>query len=122
MKSVDFLKVLGLAACVAVASSAYAQNDTSANTTAGTTATAPAHAQGGNPARRANRKLGYAVRRALAKAQGLDVSNITVRARGGAVTLTGSVPEQAQIEKAGEVAQGVAGVTSVANKLSVVQE
>jgi hyperosmotically inducible protein len=50
------------------------------------------------------------------------VSSISVRARGGAVTLTGSVPEQGQIDAAGDVAKGVAGVTSVSNKLTVVQQ
>jgi len=43
-----------------------------------------------------------------------------VRARGGAVTLTGSVPDQSQVDKAGDVAKTVDGVTSVANKLTVV--
>jgi osmotically-inducible protein OsmY len=50
------------------------------------------------------------------------VSNIAVRARGGAVTLTGSVPDQGQIDAAGEAAKGVAGVTSVSNKLNVMQQ
>ena len=61
------------------------------------------------------------MRRALSKAQGIDVSNIFVRARGGAVVLTGTVPDGAQIPKAEEVAKGVAGVTSVSNKLTLGQ-
>jgi osmotically-inducible protein OsmY len=47
------------------------------------------------------------------------VANITVRARGGAVTLAGTVPEQPQIDLATQTAQGVAGVTSVKNALSI---
>ncbi|HEV7822925.1 MAG TPA: BON domain-containing protein, partial [Burkholderiales bacterium] len=40
---------------------------------------------------------------------------------GGAVVLTGTVPDGAQIPKAEEVAKGVAGVTSVSNKLTLGQ-
>jgi len=70
-------------------------------------------------ARKANRALARSVRLALAKAKGVDVSHINVRARGGAITLVGSVPEQAQIDTAGQVAQGVSGVTSVKNGLTI---
>ena len=58
----------------------------------------------------------------MSRAQGLNVSAINVRSRGGNVTLTGSVPTQGQIDQAGQVAQGVAGVKSVTNKLGVVQQ
>jgi osmotically-inducible protein OsmY len=44
---------------------------------------------------------------------------VFVRARGGAVTLTGSVPEGRQIQQAADVAQGVAGVKSVSNKITL---
>jgi hyperosmotically inducible periplasmic protein len=47
------------------------------------------------------------------------VKNIFVRARSGAITLSGSVPDVALISKAAEVAAGVPGVTSVTNRLSV---
>lgn len=69
-----------------------------------------------------SRQLAMNVRRALSKTQQLNVSNITVRARGGTVTLSGSVPEGKQIEQAGEVAKGVAGVNSVSNKLNIQQQ
>jgi osmotically-inducible protein OsmY len=59
------------------------------------------------------------VRRALSKAQGFDVSNVFVRARSGAVTLTGTVPEGGQIAQAEEVTKGVPGVKSVSNKLTL---
>jgi hyperosmotically inducible periplasmic protein len=114
MKSVGFLKTLGSVVAMVVACNVYAQ--ASDATATGTTA-APAAS-----AKKANSQLGRKVRSALAKAQGIDVSNIAVRARGGAVTLTGSVPDQGQIDAAGQVAKGVAGVTSVANKLTVVQQ
>ncbi|MFM0206842.1 BON domain-containing protein [Paraburkholderia sediminicola] len=114
MKTVNLLKALGIALCVATASSAYAQ---SSDAMASGTMAAP----GTNPkvVKKVDRKLGLDVRKALAKAQGFDVSNVFVRARGGAVTLTGSVPDGAQIPQAEEVAKGVAGVKSVNNKLTI---
>lgn len=118
MKSVTFLKTLGAVVCVTVACSVYAQ-DNSAASGAAAMATAPAAAA--SP-KKVDRKLGYTVRKALSKAQGLDVSNIVVRSRSGAVTLTGTVPDQGQIDQAGQVAQGVAGVKSVTNKLTVMQQ
>jgi hyperosmotically inducible periplasmic protein len=45
-----------------------------------------------------------------------------VRSKAGAVSLTGTVPTQGQIDQAGQVAQGVAGVKSVSNKLTVMQQ
>ncbi|HEV3431258.1 MAG TPA: BON domain-containing protein [Paraburkholderia sp.] len=116
MKSVAILKTLAAVACVTVACSVYAQ-DNSAASGAAMTSAAPAPS-----AKKVDRKLGYTVRKALSKAQGLDVSNITVRSRSGAVTLTGTVPDQGQIDQAGQVAQGVAGVKSVANKLTVMRQ
>lgn len=116
MKSVAILKTLGAALCLSVACSASYAQDASTSAPAATTA-APA-----TSAKKVDRKLGYSVRKALSKTQGVDVSNISVRSHGGAVTLTGTVPDQGQIDKAGEVAQGVAGVKSVTNKLTVMQQ
>lgn len=116
MKSVAILKTLGAALCLSVACSASYAQDNSASAPAATMA-APA-----TSAKKVDRKLGYSVRKALSKTQGVDVSNITVRSHGGAVTLEGTVPDQGQIDKAGEVAQGVAGVKSVSNKLTVMQQ
>ena len=115
MKSVDFLKALGGVVAVVVACNTYAQSSDATSTTGA----APA-APSAKTVKKADRTLGRKVRSALAKAQGIDVSSIAVRSRGGAVTLTGSVPDQGQVDKAGEVAKGVDGVTSVSNKLTVV--
>ncbi|MFM0169959.1 BON domain-containing protein [Paraburkholderia sediminicola] len=117
MKSVGFLKTLGSVVAMVVACNVYAQ--ASDATATGTTAAPAASAKA---TKKANSQLGRKVRGALAKTQGVDVSNIAVRARGGAVTLTGSVPDQGQIDAAGQAAKGVAGVTSVSNKLTVVQQ
>jgi hyperosmotically inducible periplasmic protein len=109
------LKALGGVVAVMVACNVYAQ----ASDAAADAQTAQASAKAD---KKANRQLGHKVRAALAKAKGLDVSSIAVRARGGAVTLTGSVPDQGQIELAGTTAKGVAGVSSVSNKLNVQQQ
>jgi hyperosmotically inducible periplasmic protein len=44
---------------------------------------------------------------------GIKISEIHVFAKGGAVVLEGSVPDPAQIDKAGDLAKGVQGITSV---------
>lgn len=56
---------------------------------------------------------------ALHGTQGIDAENIHVRSRGGSVTLSGTVQSQIEVNKAGEVAAGVSGVTSVKNKLMI---
>ncbi|SAL39180.1 transport-associated protein [Caballeronia turbans] len=116
MKAVDLLKALGVVVCVAVASSAYAQSSDAAATSTDSAAQAKAQK---SATKKTDRKLGYDVRRALSKAQGFDVSNVFVRARSGAVTLTGTVPEGGQIAQAEEVTKGVPGVKSVSNKLTL---
>lgn len=128
MKSVDFLKALGFAACLTIAGGAYAQNDAAAggdaNAAAAPAAASPAHAHHmhmhheSKAQRTANRKLAVAVRRALGKTAGIDPSSIVVRTRSGDVTLLGTVSDPTQVDKAGQVAQGVDGVKSVTNKLT----
>ncbi|WP_175691645.1 BON domain-containing protein [Burkholderia anthina] len=71
-------------------------------------------------ARAANRKLVRAVSQALARAKGLDSTRLLVRAKGGDVTLLGSVPDTRQIQIAIDVAQQVDGVRSVQNEIHVV--
>jgi hyperosmotically inducible protein len=114
VKTVNLLKTLGIALCLATASSAYAQSSDAAPSDMTDSSTARTKA-----VKKTDRKLGLDVRKALAKAQGFDVSNVFVRARGGAVTLTGSVPDGAQIPQAEDVAKSVAGVKSVSNKLTI---
>ena len=116
MKTVDFLKTLGSVVAMVAACNVYAQ---ASDAQTSTTASAAASVSAG---KHANNQLGRKVRGALTKTQGLDVSNIAVRARNGAVTLSGTVPDQGQIDAAGEAAKGVAGVKSVSNKLTVMQQ
>lgn len=116
MKSVGYLKMLGSVVAMVVACNVSAQaSDAQTDTTSSTAASVKA-------GKRANHQLGRKVRAALTKTHGLNVSNIAVRARGGAVTLSGTVPDQGQIDSAGEAAKGVAGVKSVSNKLTVMQQ
>ncbi|WP_321924799.1 BON domain-containing protein [Paraburkholderia guartelaensis] len=69
--------------------------------------------------KKADRALARAVRRALSRAQGFNVSGVFVRARSGAVTLSGTVRTGDQIRQAEDVARSVQGVNSVTNKLTL---
>jgi hyperosmotically inducible protein len=113
MKAFPAIKMIGGALIVLASINAYAQASDAAAPAAATAA--PTAKQ----TRAANRALSRKVRGALAKTKGLSVSNITVRARGGDVTLQGSVPQQEMVALATQTAQGVAGVTSVKNALTI---
>ena len=69
--------------------------------------------------RQANRALRRAVYAAFAKDKSIDAGSIGVSAKNGAVTLTGTVDEAAQIDKAAALAKDVPGVVSLQNKLTV---
>ncbi|CAB3761011.1 BON domain-containing protein [Paraburkholderia solisilvae] len=104
------IQALLLAAGMAVATSpAFAQNDTAA----------AAPSTNAKSVKQADRALAKAVRRALGKTPGFDVSGVFVKARNGAVTLSGSVKDGSQISQAEEVTRQVQGVTSVSNKLTL---
>ncbi|SKC69036.1 BON domain-containing protein [Paraburkholderia hospita] len=100
-----------LVACTSVA---YAQGASSSDATPSSKSASQAATS-----KSADRALQKRVRAALAKDKGVTVSNITVRARAGAVMLQGTVPDQDEIDRAGDVAKGVTGVTSVKNSLTV---
>ncbi|HEY1995786.1 BON domain-containing protein [Paraburkholderia sp.] len=112
MKAFQAIKVVGGALIVLASLNAYAQ---SSDADAASSMAAPS----AKSTKAANRALQRSVRKALSRTKGLSVNNITVRARGGAVTLEGSVPEQPQIDIATQAAQGVQGVTSVKNALTI---
>ena len=111
MKIRNVLPWLAVIGCVTLTSNVYAQDSDAAM------ASAPATQS--KKATPADKKLGRDVRKALSKAPGFNVSNVFVKARGGAVILSGSVPDGSQIPQATEVAKGVQGVTSVTNKLTL---
>ena len=105
------IQAMLLAASVAIAMPAFAQDDATQNSQS-----AAANAKS---TKQADRALAKAVRRALGKTPGFDVSGVFVKARSGAVTLSGSVKDGSQIEQAGQVAKSVQGVNSVSNKLTL---
>ncbi|QGZ57722.1 BON domain-containing protein [Paraburkholderia acidiphila] len=75
---------------------------------------APAKSQ-----RAANRALRRRVYATVVKHQEIDAGNISVVARGGAVTLDGTVSDASQISKVEDIVRGVPGVASVTNRLAV---
>jgi hypothetical protein len=115
---------LVFATLVAMASmSAWAQPQAAASDSAGAQAASAMAAPGAaaptrRQANRARRRQGYA---AIGKDKSINAGNISVIAKGGAVTLNGSVADAAQIGKVEEIARGVPGVTSVTNKLTVMK-
>lgn len=59
------------------------------------------------------------VKAALIAESGLNSTDISTVTRDGVVQLSGFVDNQAQIDRAGEIARGVEGVKSVVNELSI---
>jgi len=90
----------------------FAQTDTAGSTAMG--------APTAKSARAANRQLAKKVRQALTAAKpAIPMEEIVVLAKKGAVSLVGEVESQDQSDLAAKVAQGVAGVASVNNQLSI---
>jgi osmotically-inducible protein OsmY len=111
MKAIQAIKLAGGAFIVLASLNAYAQaSDAGADMQPAPTA---------KTMKSADRALQKSVRRALSKAKGVSVSDISVHARDGAVILEGSVPDQPQSDRATQVTQGVSGVTSVKNDLTL---
>jgi hyperosmotically inducible periplasmic protein len=66
-----------------------------------------------------DRALAKKVRIVLEKKKGLDMSDVTILARDGKVTLAGTMPDTNQIQLAGNSATGVNGVQSLTNDLGI---
>jgi osmotically-inducible protein OsmY len=112
---------LAVATFVAAASmSAWAQGDASTPAAASATAAPGAAAPTAAPTdRQANRAMRRKVYAAIGKDKSINAGNISVGAKGGAITLNGTVSDTAQIARVEDIAKGVPGVTSVTNKLTV---
>ncbi|HTJ95787.1 MAG TPA: BON domain-containing protein [Pararobbsia sp.] len=119
MKARHLVHALGASLLALSISAAHAQ---ASDTAAASAAAAPSAKLTKKQARAANHKLAQAVRKALYGTKGLVSSDITVLARNGVVTLDGTVPDQPQIDLAGQTAQGVSGVTSVRNNVQLYQK
>lgn len=114
MKLIQVARLTTAAFAVTLALGAHAQaSDTSADQSM---AAAPTTAKS---SKSANHALAKKVHRALAHTKGLDPTHIYVKVVNGVVTLTGSCETQQQIDLAAGAAQGVDGVSSVNNKLSI---
>jgi len=113
MKAIRLFKSIAVVLAALGAISAYAQ-------TSGTAATAqPTTGTSTKAGHDIDRALARKVRGALAKADGISVAHVVVRAKGGAVILEGTVPEEDQIAQVVKITQSVQGVTSVKNALSI---
>ena len=112
MKTCNAVNLLVVVGCVTLTSNVYAQSSNVMPMTSSPTASSA-------KATPADKQVARDVRKALSKAPNFNVSNVFVKARGGAVTLSGSVPDGPQIHQAAEVAKGVPGVTSVSNHLTL---
>ncbi|MEM5424261.1 MULTISPECIES: BON domain-containing protein [Paraburkholderia] len=111
---------LAIATLVAAASmSAWAQGDASAAAGAQAASTTAAPGAAVPTDRQANRAMRRKVYAAIGKDKSINAGNISVGARGGAITLNGTVSDTAQIARVEEIAKGVPGVASVTNKLTV---
>jgi hyperosmotically inducible periplasmic protein len=123
MKTNEILCVV--AAALLALASLHALAQPSASTAVAASAApgeATATASGGMTAketRAANRALRRKVYAAIVKHKEINAGDISVVARSGAVTLDGTVVDASQIDKVAEITKGVAGVTSVTNKLTV---
>ncbi|MFM0643634.1 BON domain-containing protein [Paraburkholderia bryophila] len=80
---------------------------------------APQRMIGGDNEAQSDSDLSKAVRQALARAPGFNVAGVFVRARDGAVFLTGTVHSADQIRQAEQIARTVPGVLVVSNKLTL---
>jgi osmotically-inducible protein OsmY len=113
------MNMVGAAVVALSINVAHAQTDTNA-ASASASASAPVSSKvAKKQARAANRALAKSVRQALNHTKGLVSSSINVNAKSGAVTLAGTVPDQAQIALAETTAKAVSGVTSVKNNLTL---
>lgn len=106
-------------AALIVLASAGAIPQTSAAMTATNEPAAASGASAPVATTKENRALRKRVYAAFASDKSIDAGDIGVSAKSGAVTLTGSAADAAQIEKVAALTKGVSGVTSVTNKLTV---
>jgi len=119
----NMIKTLALASgtlMVAISINAWPQTGESATPPTQSNMSA-GEATNSHATKKANHALSKKVLGTLSKG-GIKTSGIHVIAKGGAVVLEGSVPETEQIDKAGELAKGVQGVTSVKNSLVLKEE
>jgi hyperosmotically inducible periplasmic protein len=116
MENTMQMRVISRTAAIIIlaAATTLSYGQTSDDTSTPTSATSSKKAM-----RAQNRALEKSVRRSFNKTQGLVGSGINVVVRGSNVTLEGSVPEESQIELAGNAASTTSGVSHVANRITI---
>lgn len=121
MKKTTVIVWVIAALSAATSMTAWSQPQAAASATASGQAASAMDASGAAAPidRQADRALRRKVYAAIGTERSINAGKISVRAKNGVVTLTGSVSDTSQIGKVEEIAKGVAGVTSVTNKLSV---
>jgi hyperosmotically inducible protein len=120
MTMMKTLRITGAALLALASFHAWAQpGGSDASVASNATAVAASGGMTAKDNRAANRALRRRVYAAIGKHKEINAGDISVVAKGGAVTLNGTVADASQIGEAAEIAQGVPGVTSVTNKLSV---
>ncbi|MCC8404004.1 BON domain-containing protein [Paraburkholderia sp. MMS20-SJTN17] len=121
MKSIHARALAMATLILATFSNAWSQPGQTGSVPSGAPAASAAEAGGAAPvsARKANRTLRRQVYAAIGKHKEISAGNISVIAKGGAVTLSGTVTDASQVNQVAEIAKGVPGVTSVTNKLTV---
>ena len=113
------LRIAGAVLFALASVHAWAQPGASEASASNATAVAASGGMTAKDVRKANRALRRKVYAAIANHKEINAGDISVVARGGAVTLNGTVVDASQIDKVAQVAQGVPGVTSVTNRLTV---
>ncbi|MFM0557305.1 BON domain-containing protein [Paraburkholderia sediminicola] len=99
--------------------SVHAWSQTSETTaTSNGSAMAASGAATAKTTRQANCALRRKVYAAIVKHKEIDAGNISVIAKGGTVTLDGTVADPSQIDEVTKIAKGVTGVMSMTNRLS----
>jgi osmotically-inducible protein OsmY len=114
------LRIAGAVLFALASFHAWAQPGASeASAASSTTAVAATGGMTARDVRKANRALRRKVYAAIVRHKEISAGDISVVAKGGAVTLNGTVVDASQIDKVADIAQGVPGVTSVTNRLTV---
>jgi hyperosmotically inducible protein len=113
------LRIAGAVLFALASVHAWAQPGASEASASNATAVAASGGMTAKDVRKANRALRRKVYAAIVRHKEISAGDISVVAKGGAVTLNGTVVDASQIDKVADIAQGVPGVTSVTNRLTV---
>ncbi|MEX3810631.1 BON domain-containing protein [Paraburkholderia sp. BR13439] len=120
MKTNGARRILGAMVAMAIATCAtYANAQTREMPNDASMQSQPAPAASNRHANRSDSAIVRDVRRAFTRTTNLNSANIRVESRHAIVTLSGTVPRESQIGRAGNAARSVRGVRSVHNRLTV---